>query len=64
MQYFYCTVNLYMHPSIPSCIVHIILTLPDKVADTEITKAADVNISIGNGCAQACGVYAIGSQRR
>ena len=39
-----------------------ILTLPEKVADTEITKAADVNIAIVNGCAQACGVYTIGSQ--
>ena len=41
-----------------------ILTLPEKVADTEITKAADVNIAMANGCAQACGVYSIDSQRR
>ena len=44
--------------------ISVILTLPEKVADTEITKAADVNIAIVNGCAQACAVYTIGSQRR
>ena len=42
-----------MHYACPICerAFDYILTLPEKVADTEITKAADVNIAIVNGCA-------------
>ena len=49
---------------LPGDTQYTILTLAEKVADTEITKAANVNIAIVNGRAQACGVYYIDGQRR